>query len=776
MLIRLWRSERGANAAIALLTFLAVTGAALYGLLPSGLPDPAATSAPSTEFSSGRALEHIRAIARKPHPMGSPENAAVRDYLVEELHALGLQAEVQKATAARFAIGGLVAGRPKNVLARLEGASDGDKAFLLVAHYDSVPTGPGASDDGAGVAAMLETARALKAGPQLKNDVILLFTDGEERGLLGAQAFAEGHPWAEDVGVVLNLEARGNSGAARLFETSDEGGWIIQQFAKATPYPVGNSGSAAGYKLSGSDTDLSVFMDAGGAGMNVAYLEGVTHYHTRLDTVKELDERSLQHLGSYVLALTRQFGNADLDQPKAPDAVYFNLFGSVIHYPAGWAIPFMAFAVVLFVVVVALGFTRRHLTLDGIVLGFLALLVSMIVAALGVYLSWTLIRILYPDENIWALQYNAPLYWFGFAGLTVAIISALYVGFRQRISVANLAVGALLWWLLATILTSVLFPSASFGVTWPLFFSLLGLGVLFLISNRSASPWPRFAAFTLTTVLAVLVYAPAIHGVTLVGGLLLAPIVPVLAVVIALLLGLLSPQLDLIARPNQWILPGAAAIIGSGLLLVGTLTSGFDARHPKPDSIFYALNADTQEAIWASYDQAPDDWTAQFLGFNAEMGSVTSHLPSASQPLLHSEAPSVNLVPPRVEFLDENMSDGVRTLRMRITAPSQANLLNVAANSRIMGATVDGERLPNATDDDRRQPAWTLDYWSPPPEGFELTLEIKSTEPLTLSATAGTPGLPAIPDKAYHDRPAVMMPIVEDMTMVSKSFTPAAQF
>ncbi len=771
---RLWRPERGANAAIALLTFLVVTGAALYGALPTGLPEPLPASAPPAEFSSGRALEHIRAIARVPHPMGSPENAAVRDYLVEELTDLGLEPEVQRAKAARFAIGGLVAGMPENVLARLEGAADADKAFLLVAHYDSVPTGPGASDDGAGVAAMLETARVLKAGPQLKNDVIFLFTDGEERGLLGAQAFAEGHPWAEDVRVVLNLEARGNTGAARLFETSDESGWIIQQFAKAVPYPLANSGSAAGYKLSGSDTDLSVFMDAGRAGMNVAYLEGVTHYHTRLDTVKELDERSLQHLGSYVLALTRQFGDANLDQPKTSDAVYFNVLGFVVHYPTGLAIPFMAFAVVLFIGVVTLGFRRRQLTLGGILLGFLALLGSMICAALGVYLVWTLIRVLYPDDNIWALQYKAPHYWFGFAGLTVSVIAALYVGFRQRISVANLAVGALLWWLLATVLTSVLFPPASFGGTWPLLFSLLGLGVLFTLGDRSASPWSRFAALTLTAVPAVLIYAPAIHGVTLVGGLLLAPILPVFALVIALLVGLLIPHLDLIARPNQWILPGAAAIIGLGLLLVGTLTSGFDARHPKPNSILYALNADTQKAIWASYDQAPDDWTAQFLGFNAKKGLVTDYLPSASQPLLHSEAPSVELVTPSVEFLDEDMSDGVRTLRMRITAPSQANLLSVTTDARIMSATVDGEHLPNVTNDDGGQPAWTLDYWSPPSEGFELTLEIKGTEPPTLTATAGTPGLPAIPDNSYHDRPADMMPIVEDMTMVSKSFTPAA--
>src|SRR5918999_196688 len=166
----------GANMLTALLTFVLVTGAALYGVVTGAtlygasptVPDPVPASAPPAEFSSGRALEHVRAIAQKPHPMGSPENAAVRDYLLEELTALGLKPEVQKTTAAHYWFGNaLFVGTPENVLARLEGTISGGKAFLLMAHYDSVPTGPGASDDGAGVATMLETLRALKAGPPL---------------------------------------------------------------------------------------------------------------------------------------------------------------------------------------------------------------------------------------------------------------------------------------------------------------------------------------------------------------------------------------------------------------------------------------------------------------------------------------------------------------------------------------------------------------------------------------------------------------------------------
>src|SRR5919198_2687774 len=194
----------GTNAAIAFLTLLVVAGATLYGALPIGLPDPVPASAPPTAFSSARALAHVRAIAARPHPMGSPANAAVRTYLVEELSTLGLKPEVQKATAVTCCShsGAFGAGTPQNVLARLDGTAKGGKAFLVVAHYDSVSTGPGASDDGAGVAAMLETIRALKAGPPLRHDVIFLFTDGEEPGMLGARAFVNGHPWAKDVGVV----------------------------------------------------------------------------------------------------------------------------------------------------------------------------------------------------------------------------------------------------------------------------------------------------------------------------------------------------------------------------------------------------------------------------------------------------------------------------------------------------------------------------------------------------------------------------------------------
>ncbi len=179
------RSSRQAGivalgATFALACFIAL---GLAGLNP---PEAVPETAPLSTFSSGRAMRHLRVIARAPHPTGSAENHAVRDYIVEQLATLGLDPEVQQATAVNDEfLSPVSSGRVHNVVARLKGTVS-SRSVLLAGHYDSVPTGPGASDDGAAVAALLETARALHSGAPFRNDVIFLFTDGEEPGMLGA--------------------------------------------------------------------------------------------------------------------------------------------------------------------------------------------------------------------------------------------------------------------------------------------------------------------------------------------------------------------------------------------------------------------------------------------------------------------------------------------------------------------------------------------------------------------------------------------------------------
>src|ERR1051325_842539 len=255
-------------------------------------PQPLAKEAQATEFSAERAMTHLAVIARAPHPLDSEEHGAVRDYIVRVLQGLGLTPQIEKTTDSDLDVA------VENIVCRLKGTSQ-EKAVLMVAHYDSVKAGPGASDDGVAVAAFLEAARALKSLPQLKRDIIFLITDGEEKGLLGARAFISDPRWAQDVGMVLNFEARGNGGPSIMFETSDKNGWLISNFGQAASHPTANSLSYEIYKRMPNTTDFTVFRRAGYPGLNFAFIAGPEYYHTPLDSISNVTPGSLQHQGDY---------------------------------------------------------------------------------------------------------------------------------------------------------------------------------------------------------------------------------------------------------------------------------------------------------------------------------------------------------------------------------------------------------------------------------------------------------------------------------------------
>ncbi len=196
-----------------------VTAAAI-GLCQTRPPVARGLETPPDQFSAARAIGYLQHLTTAPHPRGSEANAKVRDYLLETLLGLGLQTSVEQTTARRTARGKLREGVVQNIIATLPGTDD-HRAVMLVAHYDSVPAGPGAADDGAGVSSILETVRALSAGPPLANDLVVLLTDGEEASLLGAAGYVAAHPdLGRRVGLLINLEARGSSGPALMFETA----------------------------------------------------------------------------------------------------------------------------------------------------------------------------------------------------------------------------------------------------------------------------------------------------------------------------------------------------------------------------------------------------------------------------------------------------------------------------------------------------------------------------------------------------------------------------
>lgn len=519
-------------------------------------------------------MTYVEVLAQTPRPLGSPENAEARDYLVQQLTSLGLTPEIQTAQVSRTFRGGrYTSGTVNNILARLPG-TDSSRALLLAAHYDSVVRGPGASDDAAGVAALMETLRALRTGQPLKNDVIFLFSDGEERGLLGAKAFVDQHPAAKDVGLALNFEARGSTGPSYMFETSDENGWLIREFAKVAPYPVGYSLTYDVYRLLPNDTDFTLFKGAGIPGLNFAFIDGYARYHTETDSIANVDRRSLQHHGSYALSLSRHFGNLDLTDIREPNAVYFRLLGvPMVRYSQAWLLPLLTLAVLGFVVVVGLGLRRKLLTPGGIAMGVLAWLGSVIVGVLLVQLLLLVIPLLHSGPLMNPQQgstVNGNLYAASFVAFILASSATMYNWLGGRILWHNLTVGAWLWWLVLLIVTTVYLPSSSYLFTWPLLFGLLALGYHFLSSERRPG-----LATTLLVLLpataALLLFVPTIYGIFVA---LTINLFGAVGLFVALVIGLLLPALRLMTSRYRWLLPIASAVVGMNLLIFAALTSG----------------------------------------------------------------------------------------------------------------------------------------------------------------------------------------------------------
>ena len=200
-------------------------------------PDLLERDTVNSQFVGGNALELLKQIflPEQPHPAGSEANRKVRESIREVATAWGYEVISQETELAR---------RPNtapipltNLMFRLEGSNDSDDAVVVMAHYDSVSTGPGIGDDASGVAVLLELAHMARQLPAHRNDIIFLLTDGEEFGLLGARQFSAEHPWMKHAKIVINLEARGSSGPSLMFQTGQPNRWLIELFARNVSHP-----------------------------------------------------------------------------------------------------------------------------------------------------------------------------------------------------------------------------------------------------------------------------------------------------------------------------------------------------------------------------------------------------------------------------------------------------------------------------------------------------------------------------------------------------------
>lgn len=752
--------------------FLAIVSALLVGRQTA--PSYSNSSDPA-EFSVSLAMEKLRAISERPRPIGSPAHEHVRSLIVEELQSLGVAVEVQRATSARANAAGHVAATVHNIVGRVNGEGGTDRAILLVGHYDTVPNAPGAADDGAAIALMIETLRALKAGPALRNDLILLFSDAEEPGLLGAATFVKGHSLANQVALVFNFEARGSHGPSLMFETSDENGWLVSEYAKAATAPYANSAFYEIYRRLPNDTDFTVFKRAGFQGLNFAFIDGSIHYHTALDNFDSISERSLEHQGRNCLSLVRHFGNLRLEGARRPNYVYFDLLGLVlVRYPGWLVLPLSAIAVVCLAAAALIGFRRRVLSLSGCALGAIALVSSTVGAALFIPLVWSLVRSLHSEYQSlpMATPYGNNLYALALALLTVLLALLIHLPVQKRVGVHNLTFGSLLCWTALLAPVSFLMPGVSYLIVWPLLFSTIGLITMVLSGKAGASRPTSFGVLSALAVPTLTLVVPLIYWLFVALTINSSGAAVATA---ALVVGLLTPQLSTVGRPNTWWFPAFLTASSLGLFIAGSLTGGFDKEHPRVNSMVYALNGNTGEAFWVSPDQGRDEWTSQFLGAGATREPQSGFFRLRSNRLWKAPAEAVPHSPPEVKVLENKTDEAVKTLHLVVSSPRGAPILAVYLDSsvEVLQAALNGERLDmTKVGRSHSAPWWSLRYHGVPPEGIELKLQLGSAEPVNMRFVDQSYGFSDEILRGFQPRPDYMIPSqidVTDCVFVSRS-------
>lgn len=735
-----------------------------HALMPSYKSD---TAAEQTSFSTDRALKHVEQISQKPHGVGFPAHQEVREYIVSELQKIGLQTSIQEGyTAGDW--GNL--SKAINILARIKGSESG-KALLLLSHYDSSPHSSfGASDAGSGVATILEGIRSfLASNPSPKNDIIILISDAEELGLNGADLFVKEHPWKKDVGLVLNFEARGSGGPSyMLIETNRGNSNLIKEFTKANPeFPVANSLAYSIYKMLPNDTDLTVFREDGDIeGFNFAFIDDHFDYHTAKDTYERLDKKTLAHQGSYLMPLLHHFSQADLTNLKSlDDSIYFNVpFFKLVSYPSEWIWPMFGLALLGFVLLLIHGFRKKALSLTQIAKGFLPMLLTLAINGLVGYFSWSVLKWMYPayKDILHGFTYNGHTYILAFVLFSVAVGFWVYHRFR-KVDIANLLVAPIFLWLLICALVSQYLSGASFFII-PVFALLAAF--LVLLNQKTPNPY----LLTFLGIPALFIYAPFVKMFPVGLGLKMMVTTTLFT---SLTFVLLLPVFGFYRKKKR--LAYVAMLLFVACMISAHFNSDFDTDNPKPTSLLYVLDADTNKTQWATYERRLSDWTAQYLGKDKkapeQLSKKTISSKYSSGFTYVAAAPAKEIPQMLVEKTRDTLIGNNRLIDLCITPQRTVNRLEIFSNTTLESATVNTIKLSDYYLENRRRGKLVTHYISNNAY-TDLQLSIPKDSVLELTLYEASNDLLYNTQFSIPDRPADNIPmpfVLNDAILVTKT-------
>ena len=717
------------------------------------LPDPVPANRADTLFSSARAMAQLVEIVNRPHPTGSPEHQRVREYLVGRLQSLGLDPEIQTRTMVDTGSGPARSATVRNILARIPGtASSG--AVALVAHYDTSPLSPGAGDGGVGVATILETVRSLVSAEPLRNDLLLILSDGEELGLLGARAFADFHPWMGEIRVVLSAGMRGVSGPSFLVENSPDNERLVRILAAAQRRSASNSLTKVLNPGEPFGFELGPFAEQGAVGISLMAFGGRALHEQPTEKAEAVSERTLQHQGLQLLALTRNLGNRDLAggiEKSESSRAYLSLpFLGLIHQSLDWVLLVSLTLLGVWVLVVALGRLRGS-TYQGAMAG-LVLGGGLLLGGYG--LGWGLLSVgeaFHPEfGRLETAFYNDGAHFFALAALSAGMCAAGYALARRWFALMDLFLGVLVFPIGIVFWLGQAYPSGSVSLQWPTALSLLLAGLLIGMGptrRRKRWGWLTVLAGS-AAILSLLV--PSLELFSAVSTFRGSPLFG-LATTLGFLL--ILPALEWLIRPRVWWFP-TLAIAGAALLVVGSSPLVQKASdHPKHSSLLLLvedtssvsperagpteagtdgpfLNPDSTavrrvSGQWLSVPGPGEEWARSWVpeGEIRSSEAGTLLLPGEQEYQVIGAGPETYLPRVRLQVLEDSLVSGLRHLRLVIRSDLNGEMVGVfLPGGEAVISGVGGIPVGPAPDS---APVRSLRHWGEP-EGETVTFGIQT--------------------------------------------------
>jgi hypothetical protein len=713
----------GAYLTVAILLMLAAMAAKS---LLIALPAPAAQVA-AGQFDANRAQARLQRVLgdQSPHPVDIAASDAVRARLITEMRRAGLNPRVTDDFVCNgFARARAVACAQVRNLVATVGPREG-RHLLLSAHYDSTFAGPGAGDAGIGVATLLEIAALLDAR-QLRRPVTFLFNEGEEMGLLGARAFLDRDPIAGTVDTALNIEARGVSGPAIMFETSRPNGAAIALYESAVGRPAANSLTTDLYGLLPNSTDVAVFTDRPWTILNFAIIGNETRYHSAGDNLAALDRRSLRHMGDQVLALTRTIGATAATERLPGTSLYTDLVGRTL------------FVTPLLVGLAALG-----------VLILVLLWKAYERRALGRAIAWPAAAFVGSAAFAWLGQLvlgavRAGDYWRGYplatntavyASALAAALAALML-IARNVEVRRLRAGYWLFFSVVAAAISWIAPGGAILFLPPALAAAIGM------AGAGWRRWLEPAGAWIAILLAFLVLGPALGLFEeLMSNGPHWMFAPIGALILLPALIELKPLVDRLSR--TFVIAGAGDLLVLPWLVVAFVPAYSEDRR-QLFTIEYALDADAGTARWAINSDG------------ARLPALASweriELPYTQRRRWTAPAPAQPLAGPIVQKIAEQGDGDRRLVRLRLAANGAEQIALIApadAPLRRAGAPGQLRAFGRGAPTDR----FVLRCVGRACDGALLDLEIGGAGPVEFTLIGTRSGLPASGEALGRARP-----------------------